>query len=604
VITPPVITSTSGEGALDMRERIVWRPKRAKSWWLVALAALFPIGAVVLAQWKGGPLWALILFGAIGPVGAALLDQLHWIADRGDKYWETLHRVTRNIFSTGHYERVRDVAPARFGVHPAHVVLDYVPRLAESEVLAGLNSGCPVLVVGDSMSGKTRMTAHVLVDNFGERPILIPSPPNGLKELVAELHGFVVWLDDMNRYLVGEGVRVEWLDRMLSDGNVIVATMRAKEYEKFQPTKDLRLPQAEQLERFSIVHLQADASEKHQMAEQITNPRTRHGVERYGLAEYIGGGYLAVERFKTGETQHPLGAAIVRAAADWLRVGLDTIQADTLAALALTYLPEQYRNDPAEDTATAIAWASERVDGVMRLLEPAEKGAYRAFDYILDYLSRQAAPVPKRTWQEAAASAPAGPATTFVAYRAYLAGYTDVAERLWQSTVDSHYPYLAPLAAFSLGVLRAEQGDHDAAAAAFQVAIDSHHHDLAPRAAFGLGALRAKQGDLDAAAAAYQKAIDSNHPDVAPKAAFVLGKLLLDRGYLDAAAAAFQVAIDSNHPDFAPGAKLGLNVVIMEQVDLQAAAFKAEIDSHSAESGTESDVQTRGTTREGGHEEQ
>jgi transcriptional regulator with XRE-family HTH domain len=225
--------------------------------------------------------------------------------------------------------------------------------------------------------------------------------------------------------------------------------------EKFQPAKDVRPPQAELLERFTIVRLKSDPGEQQRIAEQISDLRTREGVQRYGLAEYVGAGHLAVHRFETGESEHPLGAAMVRAAADWHRVGLDAIPATSLAALAPRYLPQPYRHDPGEDTKTATEWAKERVEGIYRLLEPTD-GGYRAFDYIVDYLSRAADPVPEFTWREAAASAPVDRAN-FLAHRAYFVGHTDVAGQLWQSLVDSGHDD-APAAVSNLGVVRKEQG--------------------------------------------------------------------------------------------------------------------------------------------------
>jgi hypothetical protein len=151
--------------------------------------------------------------------------------------------------------------------------------------------------------------------------------------------------------------------------------------------------------------------------------------------EYVGAGHLAVQRFETGESEHPLGAVMVRAAVDWHRVGLDAIPATSLAALSFRYLPQWYRHDPGEDTETATERANEHVEGICRLLEPTD-GGYRAFDYILDYFSRPADPVPESLWWEAAASAPVDRAMV-LAYRAYLVGHTDVAGHLWQFLVDS-----------------------------------------------------------------------------------------------------------------------------------------------------------------------
>ena len=556
-----------------------WRDKREQSWGLFALAGVLAVVALLPGHWKGPP-WAVFALAVVAAVGGLWLTRLQMQAKQNDERAAKVDRAVRTSDGRGGFRRVRDLGLVEFGVHPAHVAVDYIDRDKEVDLLEGLRAGRPVLVVGHSMAGKTRMAARVLMQEYPDRPICIPVPPDGLAQLAPDglPQRAVVCFDNMDKYLTGDGLRVEWLERMLRRGNVIVATMRAKEHETFQPTKDVRPPQAEILERFTIVRLKPDPGEQQRIAEQISDPRTREGVQRYGLAEYVGAGHLAVDRFETGESEHPLGAAMVRAAVGWCRVGLDAIPATSLAALAPRYLPQGYSHDLGEDTETATEWAKERVEGIYRLLEPVDDG-YRAFDYILDYLSRAADPVPEFTWREAAASAPADRAMV-LAYRAYLVGHTDIAGQLWQSLVDSGDDD-APNAAFSLGVLRKEQGDLVAAAKAFQVAIDSRHADHAPMAAMDLGVVRKEQGDLVAAAKAYQLAIDSRHADAAPNAALSLGMLRQEQGDLVAAAMAFQVAIDSGHAGYAPTAAFDLGVVRKEQGDLVAAAeaYQVAIDS-------------------------
>jgi tetratricopeptide (TPR) repeat protein len=506
-----------------------WRASREQSWWLFAAAAVLAIAGVVLARWKG-PSWILLGLAAGSAVGGLLLTRLQGAAKREDERAAVLAGSTRTVDESGRQERVGDVDLRRFGVHRAHIDLGYIHRDAEAELLPLLNAAAPVLVVGHSLAGKTRMTAQVLREHFADRPILLPSPPDGLAELAAQgaqPHGTVVWLDDLDRYLPGAGMRVEWLDRMRQRGNLLVATMRASEHARYQPDSQVRPPQAELLERFEVLRLQPDdARERERLAGQVKDPGLREGIARYGLAEYVGGGYLAVQRFENARAAphpqgHPLGVAMVRAAVDWHRVGLDVIPATSLAALAPMYLPERYRYDPGEDTTTARAWATELVDGTMRLLEPADDhDGVRAFDYVLDYLTTPSsdgpgnvAGVPEHTWREAVAVAPVERRMD-LAYNAYDSAQPGHAEDLWrQVAADPDRPEEAPEAAFNLGFLLAEQGRPEEAAAAYRQAIDSGHADAAPKAAVNLGDLLAEQGRPEEAAAPYGQVVDPGHAD-------------------------------------------------------------------------------------------
>ena len=579
-----------------------WHPSREQSWVLFAVGGALAVVAVLVDRWSG-PSWLLLLLAVTGAVGGLLLTRFQAAAQQRDQRTAVLTDATRTVDEDGRQERVRDIGLPRFGVHRAHIEVDYIHRAAEAELLSLLDAGAAVLVVGHSMAGKTRMSAQVLREHFGDRPILLPAPPDGLSQLVAggaQPQGTVVWLDDLDRYLTGAGIRVEWLDRMRRRGNLVVATMRASEHARYQPDSQVRPPQAELLERFEVLRLDPDdAREREQLATQVQDPYLRTGITRYGLAEYVGGGYLAVQRYENARTAphpkgHPLGVAMVRAAVDWRRVGLDVIPATSLAALAPMYLPERYRYDPGEDTATATAWATELVDTTMRLLEPAdEHGGTRAFDYILDYLSTRnlgaddvdsvssVADVPEHTWREAVSTAPVERRMD-LAYNAYDSGRTDHAKTLWQrAAADPDQPGEVPEAAFNLGVLLADQGQPEEAAAAFQQAIDSGHPDHAPEAAYALGFLLVDQDQPGPAELAFRQAIDSGHPDHAPQAARSLGALLAGQGQPERAELAFRQAVDSGHPDHAPQAAVDLGFLLADQGRPEQAelAFRQAVDS-------------------------
>ena len=116
---------------------------------------------------------------------------------------------------------------------------------------------------------------------------------------------------------------------------------------------------------------------------------------------FLGGGPIARARLEDNHHTHPLGCAFVCAAADWRRVGLSTIAQPELTDLAPHYLPDSYRHDPGETPAQAIDWATERIDQAVQLLQSTGPDTFTCSDYILDYLTQAAGPVPTSTWQTA-----------------------------------------------------------------------------------------------------------------------------------------------------------------------------------------------------------
>lgn len=212
--------------------------------------------------------------------------------------------------------------------------------------------------------------------------------------------------------------------------------MRSRPYERFLPHGDLQRSQWELLERFRPVWLHADPDERRRLAAMIDDPRMRAGVLRYGLAEYLGGAVLAIARLHAGESEHPLGAAMVHAAADWRRVGLDAVPEPVLARLARRYLPEPGRRGSADRTARAIEWASEPIDHTVALLEPTA-GGWRAFDPVVDHLAAEGRPVPDAVWNAALRSA--GDRLIAVCHAAAAVHHRqDVAERAWRRALERH----------------------------------------------------------------------------------------------------------------------------------------------------------------------
>lgn len=128
------------------------------------------------------------------------------------------------------------------------------------------------------------------------------------------------------------------MDRLTSAGNIVLATMRSFEYEKFLPQGEIKHDRWDVLQKFEKVWLAEDESERARFAAAIGDTRVRQGIVRYGLGQYIGGADVALGRFQAGEATHKLGVAMLRAACDWQRIGRGDIPADLLGRLARGYL--------------------------------------------------------------------------------------------------------------------------------------------------------------------------------------------------------------------------------------------------------------------------
>ena len=65
-------------------------------------------------------------------------------------------------------------------VHPTVVTIPYIHRDQEEVICDHLRAGRPVLLIGSSMVGKTKMAAQVIIREFGDRPTAIPDSKTAL----------------------------------------------------------------------------------------------------------------------------------------------------------------------------------------------------------------------------------------------------------------------------------------------------------------------------------------------------------------------------------------------------------------------------------------
>jgi len=487
--------------------------------------------------------------------------------------------------------RVRDVALDQLRVHAARVEVPYIERDQQDKLEGAVGPGRAVLVVGHSMSGKTRLAAEVVKQKFPDAPLVTAESGKALRELFdrgLDPEGLVVWLDDLERFLGGGGLTVGLLDRLITGRAIVIATIRILQRETYRPSDKLRPPEWEVLQRFSEILLQRrlTGSELGRVQATVSYPGVLAAVNHYGLAEYLGAGPEALDKFEKGEITSPVGFALVRAAIDWRRTGFTRPVSQQILVRALSaYLadrPDVPRTNPSIEE--GLTWATMKINETVALLGqvfPGSNGpSYEAFDYLIDQLTRTSTPVPDLMWDLALEQSESAELNE-IGMAARLASKLTIAEAAWRRAADEGDSEMAPRAAHNLGDLLAWQGDLEGAKAAYQRVIDSGHPDYAPSAMIFLGPLLAEQGDLEGAKAAYQRIIDSGHPDCATSATANLGVLLAEQGDLEGAKAAYQRIIDSGHPDCATSATANLGVLLAEQGDLEGAkaAIQQAIDS-------------------------
>ncbi len=553
--------------------------------WPVTLAVLAVViagGAAAVVEWPHARWWLIVAAAAAGAVLPPALTALsQWLKGQ-EEMWRPV-RVALGILGKRNKLPLVRNTDLKARVNPTVLSIPYIHRDEEDTLRDHLRARHPVLLIGPSMVGKTTMAAQVIAEEFGSWPLAIPNSKTALADL--EVKGFslrrsVIWLDDIDRLIVESGITDGALRRLAAADNIIVATIRAREYEGFRPSDQLRRPEWDVLSVFKriIISRHLTEREQDQLAATVHNPDVRERIRAVGLGEYVGAAGQIAEELKLGAAgANDLGYALVLAAADWRRCGMThPVPVSVLTSLAGSHLDLAGRTRLADQDgfAAALAWATRDINPNVSFLRAAGPGSYTVYDYALDLIAEQGIPIPADNWDVILANADVSEliALAFTAEATYHR--TQTAIQAFRTAASSGHSDVAPRAALYLGMLLELHEDPDGAEAAYRQAINSGHADVAPEATVQLGELLERQGNADGAEAAYRQAIGTGHPDTAPQAAYHLGALLHRRHRqedADDAEAAYRQAIDSGHADAAPMAARNLGMLLQDQGDADGA---------------------------------
>lgn len=312
------------------------------------------------------------------------------------------------------------------------------------------------------MVGKTRMAARVVGELFPERVIFIPDGKKAIAELDAAdivLKDAVIWLDDLDRLIGSDGISAGMLRRLAAAENIIVATVRATEYDAYKPTDQLKRPEWDVILEFERIIVEPTLSEleERRLADAVPDGPTRDRIRQVGVGEYVGAAEQIVDQLRVGPSVNPVGYALVCGAADWRRAGMTRpVPTPLLAELAKPHArtPRVLTGIAQPDTFSAgLVWATRTINPTVALLELAGDG-YEVFDFALDQLAERSDPIEAETWHLVMEQATPKELLS-IGYAAYLAGSSAVALISWRKAEESNDPAAGPTGAAVLETAKA-----------------------------------------------------------------------------------------------------------------------------------------------------
>ncbi|MEV6849893.1 tetratricopeptide repeat protein [Actinoplanes sp. NPDC051411] len=478
-----------------------WRLLSA--WVAVALGGAMGVGgALMVSRWVSAPL-ATLVGGGVAAVSAIAAGRTRqWLERQLELRRELPDRITLHGRAGG-LPRVRDITdPVVLGVHPAETRVDnprqtaasgstpYIPRDVDDELRDAVRREGLIVVVGESTAGKSRAAFEAIRALTPDHLLAVPSGRESLAAVVARLsesRRAILWLDDLERFLGPAGLTpaaVANLTARTGHSIILVATMRTSEYERFtaraEPTLDDQARSAWRASRdvlrsahIIVMHRLWSATELADAATFADDSRIARALQQaktFGIAETLAAGPELLRDWRNAWAagSHPRGAALVAAAVDCRRAGLDDpvprhMLLDLHHHYLLTHGGHALRPEPVDD---AWMWALRRVHGASSLLIPAgasdEDQRYLAFDYLIDQPDH--GPIPPDTWNLLIARADQSQALT-VAWEAF-----------WHVRTAFHAAIESGAAndVFARSSAMSDHGDH---AHAIQLLADALNHE-------------------------------------------------------------------------------------------------------------------------------
>ncbi len=400
------------------------------AWGVVAIGGFVGVGGTLLAGMWLADGWAAAVGGGIAAVTAvATVGATRSIEARRSTALSLPEHVDLHG-QRGAFPLVREVTDlVSVGVHPAetdgHITAlpAYISREVDAQLRDAVDVGGLVVVVGESTAGKSRAAFEALLSRAPGHLLAVPARRTSLMVVAEELADrsrWVLWLDDLERFLGADGLTPAMLDRLIGRSRpdtVVLCTMRASEYDRFaaraEPNVDTEDRAAwrasrEVLRRAHVVFVDRlwsrpdlERAARHNDVRVVRAVRQAH---TFGIAETLTAGPVLLKDWRDAWSPgtHPRGAALVAAAVDCRRAGLD----EPVSRGMLEELHEHYLTARGghllrpEDLAEAWQWALHPVHGASSLILPVgpsgEEQRLIAFDYLLDQPDN--APIPSETW--------------------------------------------------------------------------------------------------------------------------------------------------------------------------------------------------------------
>ena len=307
-------------------------------WWLLAPAGgivagvAIPYFATHSAAWTTG---GGVIGAAVGAAAGATPQFRDWVSARS--------RRRRIAESAGAATNISKEPLESLRVHNSdRDITEFVPRDIQNQLVEHLNNGTPVLIEGPSMSGKTRLALETIRSHWPEAPFWFPRDDGDIERLLSSSQQpaphIVILLDDLDRFLSNQTLTLGLLNHWINNSCTIVATMMHSQYVKHSDRTNEKVSGWDTVNRFKRITLNPSLSTEELNAVKLTSYANQLSqIESIGLGPLLGCAEAVRTAFTDELDKHSWCGALIKAAADWRRVGLGFATKSQLITLSAAH---------------------------------------------------------------------------------------------------------------------------------------------------------------------------------------------------------------------------------------------------------------------------
>jgi len=325
----------------------------------------------------------------------------------------------------------------------------YERRVVDADIDKALTTGRLVVVVGDRVSGVSHTGYAGLRRRFrGNTRVMIPNPRGSGPEenlgalmevtLPMRLVRTVVWVDDLGTRLLREETTARQVLGFLRRNRrtVIVGTLRSDQYKKLREDGGTISEAAQTIfAEASLVTVPHEFSDEDLLPVRVAYPDVPDERLRR-LPEYLVAYDEQLSRYEQFDDS-PMGHAILRAAADWVRCGCGRpVPLGYLRDAAPRYLPAPLRASADSKFDAGLEWAASPVVGSTVLLEEISGGSWSPSSVIVARVRNSYGVIPPFVWSMVLRHLHGdGDAVASVAVTAEAYGAVDAARGAWEAVL-------------------------------------------------------------------------------------------------------------------------------------------------------------------------